>query len=110
VEQVERDYLAVQSGNVRTHMRACRNLVLECVIDPRVLKYAIDFQLSAVTDRAYTSQRLHDVMKEHLGDLGAAVAYTVYMRTGLTSITTSLRPPWAWVGSAGRWGRTTATR
>ena len=82
VEQVERDYLAVQSGNVRTHMRTCRNLVFECVIDPKVLKYAIDYQLSPSSDRAYVSQKLHDVMREHLSDLSDAVAYTVYMPDG----------------------------
>lgn len=79
VEQVERDYLMVQSENVRSYMRSCRNLVFECVIDPRVLRSAMDFQLRPATDRAYISQKLHDVMREHLSDLGDAVAYTVYM-------------------------------
>jgi len=82
VEQVERDYLSVQAGNVRSHMRACRNLVYECVIDPMVLRYAIDYQLSAPGDRAYVSQRLHDVMRDHLSDLSDAVAYTIYMPDG----------------------------
>ena len=79
VEQVERDYLAVQSGNVRSHVRLCRNLVFECVIDPKVLQYAIAYQKSPPADRAYASQKLHDVMRQHLSDMSDAVAYTVYM-------------------------------
>ncbi len=82
VEQVERDYLSVQAGNVRSYVRNCRNLVFECVIDPRVLRYAIAYQVSAPSDRAYASQLLHDAMRDHLSDLSDAVAYTVYMPDG----------------------------
>ena len=82
VEQVERDYLQMQSGNVRTLIRACRNMVFECVIDRDVLKYAIAYQTKPSGDRAYAAQLLHDVMRDHLSERGDAVAYTVYMPDG----------------------------
>jgi len=82
VEQVERDYLQMQSGNVRTLMRACRNMVFECVIDRDVLKHAIAYQTRPVGDRAYATQLLHDAMRKHLSERRDAVAYTVYMPDG----------------------------
>ncbi len=82
VEQVERDYLAVQAGNVQTHLRVCRNLVFDCVIDSVVLKHTIEYQTRSASDRPYVAQRLHDVMKEHISQMRAAVAYTVYMPDG----------------------------
>jgi two-component system sensor histidine kinase YesM len=82
VRRVETAYLEMQAGNIRNHMRACRDLVFECVIDSNILRHAIVYQASAIDDRAYAIQQIHRAMRGYLTQRSDVIAYTVYMPDG----------------------------